>query len=69
MDVDLANGILNAIDAKHLKTGGHSGLKPVELIDLTGRPYMEISRCLNRLYEENKFKVRRGVNCHLLFKA
>lgn len=68
MNEELCEKILNIINDNHNKTGGYSGLKPVELKLKLNIEYRQIRDVLNWLYENNKIKVRKGINSHLLFK-
>jgi len=61
--------ILDEINKKHKSSGGKCGLTPIQLCNNIGLSYTEIKETLNDLHQNNKIKVRYGVNSFLLFKA
>lgn len=65
----MLEAILKEVDKKHVSSGGHCGISPIELTKNLEVDYAIIKEPLNELHAKGLIKVRNGINSLLLFKA
>lgn len=65
--MNLQDKILQILEEKHKKSGGHCGTYGVELRDMTGEDWQAVRNELKVLYTENKIEVRDGSKGKLFF--
>jgi len=68
MDKELIAKVLESIGANHEKSGGKSGITPVQVSMQLNIDFSSLRDILNHLYENKLIKVREGNNSYLLFK-
>ena len=66
--MDGIDKVKSILDEHHTKSGGSCGITIPNVHLLSKIPYPKINQILKQLYEEKYFKLRKGINGHLLFK-
>jgi hypothetical protein len=69
MENNYEDKILEAINETHNKTNGKCGIKSIEIASKLGVTFLDIRDSLNDLNDKKAFKIRKGINNILLFKA
>lgn len=67
MDSTLTQKILQVLEEKYQKSGGHCGTYAVDLVNGLNHSWQEIREAMKPLYTENKIVVKPGQKGNLFF--
>lgn len=67
MMISLSEKVLEILEEKHIKSGGHNGCRVPELCHQTDSTCQDMRETLRILYKQKRIKIRDGIHGYLIF--